>query len=69
LGDVSVGGSGLRNRKSPRLLIGVLRVRDRLETVETPLNRTKKSRKALQKLFFFALIAFFLRAACSGAAS
>jgi hypothetical protein len=33
-------------RKSPRLRIGCLRVRDRFEAVEIPLNKTKKSQNA-----------------------
>lgn len=33
----------------PRARTGVERVRERLEAVEMPLKRTKKSRNALQK--------------------
>jgi hypothetical protein len=42
---------GRRNRNSPFSSTGALRVRDRLDLVDTPLNRTKKSIKARQKLF------------------
>src|ERR1035437_4066425 len=43
------GASGLRNRNNPRPSTGVFRVLDRLDAVETPLNRNKKSRNALRK--------------------
>jgi hypothetical protein len=42
--------SGFRNRKSPRPTTGVLRVRDRFDTVEIPLNRMNQSKNARQKL-------------------
>jgi hypothetical protein len=43
--------AGVRNRKRPRYRTGRLCVRERLEAVEMPLNRTKKSQNALKKPF------------------
>ena len=45
--------AGLRNRKSPRLRTGRGCVRDRLEAVEIPLKRTKKSQNARIKFLLF----------------
>ena len=51
-----ISGFGfLRNRNSPRPITGVLRVRERLEAVETPLKSMKKSKKARQKPFRSAM--------------
>jgi hypothetical protein len=40
-----------RKRNNPRVRSGLPCVRSRFEAVETPLNRTKKSRNARKKLF------------------
>ena len=47
---------GLRKRNRPLLRTGRPCVRERFDAVETPLNRTKKSQKACQMLFFLLVI-------------
>lgn len=46
---------GLRKRNSPLLFNGLPCVRDRLEAVDTPLKRIKKSQNARRKLFLFSV--------------
>jgi hypothetical protein len=48
--------ANLRKRKSPRLLTGRGWVRERLEAVEMPLNRTKKSQKARKRFVLFLAV-------------
>ncbi|HEX7730461.1 MAG TPA: hypothetical protein VF392_15640 [Terracidiphilus sp.] len=46
---------GDRNKNSPRERIGSLRVRDKFDAVEMPLNSTNQSQKARQALLLSAI--------------